>query len=299
MTSGARMARRVLIIGKNGQLGFELIQLLQDQADVVAVDVDELDLSKPAQIRSFVRSTKAALIINAAAYTDVEKAEDEPALAEVINGQAPGVMAEEAKATGAGLIHYSTDYVFDGTKNLPYLEDDVPHPLSAYGRSKLSGELTIRASDAPYLILRTSWLYGSRGRNFLLTMIRLSDSRQELRVVNDQIGAPTWCRSLAEATVTMITKLNWTLPQPGAVYHATAGGHTTWYDFAREIIASVNNAQSRSVRVLPVPSSEYPTKARRPMYSVLSNEKLWREMGIKLPSWEDDLRSVLRLVLPE
>ena len=240
-----------------------------------------------------VKQIQPNLIINAVAYKDVEKAEDEPALANAINGEAPGVLAVQSKSIGAAIVHYSTDYIFDGTKPTAYVEDDEPNPLSAYGRSKLAGETAIRTTGVAHLIFRTSWLYGVRGRNFLLTILKLASTRQELRVVNDQVGAPTWSRSLAEATAKLLVKLDWSLPRNGETYHVTARGSTTWYDFAKRIVSRASDAKARLVRVVPVPSADFPTKAHRPSHSILSNDKLFRDFGIALPDWEQDLTRVI------
>src|SRR5512146_587709 len=194
---GVRLSR-ILVTGRNGQVGFELLRSLAGLGEVVAVGRERMDLADPDAIRRTVRETKPDLIVNAAAYTAVDQAESEPELALAINGVAPGILAEESKRLGAVLIHYSTDYVFDGSKGAPYTEDDEPRPLSVYGRTKLAGERAIQAVDVPHLILRTSWVYGARGKNFLLTILRLARERNELSIVDDQIGAPTWCRSLAE-----------------------------------------------------------------------------------------------------
>ena len=198
---------RILVTGANGQVGWELQRTLQTLGDVIACDRVTLDLANPDSIRERVRAIKPEVIVNAAAYTAVDKAESEPELAMAVNGVAPGILAEEAKRLGALLIHYSTDYVFDGTKSDAYLEDDRTNPLSEYGKSKLAGEKAIEASGEAYLIFRTSWVYASRGKNFLLTMLRLANEREELRVVDDQFGAPTWCRTVAEGTAHVVAKL--------------------------------------------------------------------------------------------
>jgi dTDP-4-dehydrorhamnose reductase len=266
---------RVLLVGKYGQLGFELNRILAPLADLAAVDVEEFDLTDATIVRSMVRELRPNLIVNAAAYTDVEKAEEEPELANAINGIAPGILAEEANSVGAGLVHYSTDYVFDGSKASAYVEDDKPAPLSAYGRSKLAGENAIRAVGVPHLILRTSWLYGTRGRNFLLTILRLARSKDELR---------------------MLVELDWDLPTMGETYHVTAQGSTSWFGFAKAIISQALMARSNHVRLVPISTNEYPTKAHRPLNSVLSNEKLLRDFGISLPKWEEDLKTVISLL---
>lgn len=301
----------ILLTGKNGQVGFELGKLLPRLGNLVALDRRELDLSKPAEIRRVIREARPQLIINAAAYTAVDQAETDQAVARSINSEAPAVLAEEAKKTGAALVHYSTDYVFDGLKNSPYLEDDPKNPLSVYGRTKLAGEEAIRQTGAPHLIFRTAWVYATRGRNFLLTILRLASQREELRIVSDQIGAPTWCREIALATVAALQNLSWhssadsQLSSVSGTYHMTAGGITTWFDFAQAIcqeaahvpsnlpwIAEVTSARLLTVqRILPITTAEYPTPARRPPYSVLSNERLFHTFGLRLPEWSIQLRS--------
>jgi dTDP-4-dehydrorhamnose reductase len=295
---------RILVIGREGQVGFELRRSLAGQGQVIAVDVEQVDLSRPDSIRSTVREIAPDLIVNAAAYTAVDQAESEPELALAVNGVAPGILAEEAKRLGAALIHYSTDYVFDGTKGAPYTEDDEPRPLSVYGRTKLAGEQAIQAVDAPHLILRTSWVYGMRGKNFLLTMLRLARERDEMSIVDDQVGAPTWSRALAEATSGILKRLGY--GQPGfrdactgqrGIYNATAAGQTSWYGFAAAIFSSAATVQpGRTTRVLervpvlkPIPTDRYPLPARRPRYSMLENAKLQNAFGVSLPDWKTSL----------
>lgn len=286
--------KRILLTGKNGQVGWELQRTLAPLGQVIALDAAELDLADADAIRRKVREIRPHIIVNPAAYTAVDKAESEPELAMAINGVAPGVFAEEAKKLGAFLIHYSTDYVFDGAKKGAYVEDDAPNPLSEYGKSKLAGEQAIRAADCNHLILRTSWVYGARGKNFLLTMLRLAKERSELRIVDDQIGAPTWCRSLAEITAQILAQLH----APGATqedmgrvsgtYHLTSADSVSWYGFAAEII---RQAGIQPVpKLVPIPSQEYPTPAVRPMNSVLSNDKLLRTFGLQAGSWQGNLR---------
>ncbi|MDO9064018.1 MAG: dTDP-4-dehydrorhamnose reductase, partial [Sulfuricella sp.] len=226
---------KILLIGKNGQVGWELQRTLATLGDVVAIDRQGMDLANPDSIRSAIRIIRPDLIANAAAYTAVDKAESEPELAMAINGIAPGIMAEEAKRLGAAMIHYSTDYVFDGTKTSPYTEEDAPNPLSVYGKTKFAGEQAILAVGIPHLIFRTSWVYGLRGRNFLQTILRLAKERDELKVVDDQIGAPTWSRMIAEATSQILAQSFLPLtPHPslltqyGGIYNLTAAGRTSW-----------------------------------------------------------------------
>ncbi|MHB8727685.1 MAG: dTDP-4-dehydrorhamnose reductase [Sulfuricaulis sp.] len=287
---------RILLTGKNGQVGWELQRTLATLGDVIALDRHGLDLADPDSIRRVVREIKPYLIVNAAAYTAVDKAEEEPDLAMVINGIAPGILAEEAKKLGAALIHYSTDYVFDGNKDGPYTEDDAPNPLNVYGKTKLAGEQAIRAVGAPHLIFRTSWVYGMRGKNFLLTILRLAKERDELRIVNDQIGAPTWCRMVAETTAQVVVQLScpqaegWSEGTSG-IYHLTAADQTSWFGFAKAILNHVSRpAAVRLPRLTPVTTQEYPTPAKRPRNSVLSNTRLRQRFGLWLPGWEIGLR---------
>lgn len=283
-----------MLTGKNGQVGWELQRALAPLGDVVALDRSQLDLANPDQIREQVREIKPGLIVNAAAYTAVDRAEEEPELAMAINGIAPGILAEEAKRSGAGIIHYSTDYVFDGVKTAPYTEDDTPNPINEYGRSKLAGELAIQAAGAPYLILRTSWVYGMRGKNFLLTILRLAREREELRIVDDQIGAPTWSRMIAGTTARILSAGTLFLADINGVYHLTASGSTSWYGFAKAILAlDPNPTEQVCKQIRPIPTAAYPTLARRPVYSVLSNDKLKAAFGLVLPDWEQGLKSAL------
>ena len=276
---------RILLTGKTGQLGWELERTLPPIGEVIAFGRAELDLADKDQIVSVVRSARPDVIVNAAAYTDVDRAEREPELAHAVNATGVATLAEEAKRAEILLIHYSTDYVFDGTKDEPYVEEDHPNPLNAYGQSKLAGERAVRDIDGAYLILRTSWVYAPRGRNFLLTIRRLLREREELRVVSDQTGAPTSAAALALATRELIIRHGvGVLSDASGLYHMTAGGFTSWHGFATEI-ARLENI-GRPVRIIPITSSEYPTPARRPRNSRLSNEKLLQTFGIVLPHWE-------------
>ena len=289
--------RTILVTGVNGQVGYELARTLQGLGRVVAVDRSTLDLSNPAQIRAVVRDVRPALIVNPAAYTAVDKAEQEEALATRINGEAPGVLAEEAKKLGAALIHYSTDYVFDGSKDGAYVEDDPTAPQNAYGRSKLAGEQAIAATGVNHLILRTSWVYGTRGKNFLLTMLRLGADRPELKVVADQFGAPTWCNTIATLTAHLAAQAfaaqdgaAWWHERSG-IYHLCAGDSTSWHGFASAIfeLADLPNRPN----ALPIPAAEYPTPASRPANSRMSNDKLARVFGLAAPHWRDALQLCL------
>jgi dTDP-4-dehydrorhamnose reductase len=262
---------------------------------VTCVDFPEIDLTDGASIRRWVREVQPRIIINAAAYTAVDKAETEADKAMKINGIAPGILAEEAKPLNALLVHYSTDYVFDGTKTSPYVETDPPNPLGSYGRSKLAGDQAIVAADGNHLIFRLCWVYGARGQNFMLTMIRLAREREKLRVVRDQIGCPTWSRMIAETT-TLALKQVVAAPDPLAfkgVYHLAASGHTSWHGFA-EAIVNLMPAEGKKCReVEAITTDEYPTPTRRPAYSVLSCEKLRRVFGLQPPGWEESLEQVL------
>lgn len=290
---------KALLLGAGGQLGRELVRCAPEHVQLTAWTRAELDLTGEA-IDLRVRAQKPDLIVNAAAYTAVDRAEEEPALAHRVNAEAPGVLAEEAARTGALLVHYSTDYVFDGEKRAPYVETDAPAPLNTYGRSKLEGEEAVRASGARHLVLRTSWIYGARGSNFLRTMLRLAREREELRVVSDQTGSPTWSRMVAEATALALGSLRRgsdPLAAAAAVsgtYHLTAAGEASWHAFAERILATDPRREEQRCRsVVPIATSEYPTPARRPASSVLSSERFADTFGIRLPRWEEQLAMVL------
>jgi dTDP-4-dehydrorhamnose reductase len=298
------MARlKILLIGSEGQVAYELRRTLAclGEIDTRGLGAEpRLDLADFDAVRAAVREVRPDLIVNAAAYTAVDKAEQEAELAFRINGEAVGVLAEEARAMEAGLIHYSTDYVFPGDGRTPYREDDPLGPLSAYGRSKLAGEEAIRQSGVPHLILRTAWVYGRRGGNFLLTMLRLMREREVLRVVDNQRGAPTWSRLIAEATALLIARAvrngRFELGDQSGTYHLTCGGETTWYGFAakiRELGLARGLLPENCARLEPIPTSGYPTPAKRPAYSVLSNEKLLENFGLALPDWEEALQLCL------
>ncbi|WP_250452133.1 dTDP-4-dehydrorhamnose reductase [Caballeronia sp. ATUFL_M2_KS44] len=284
--------RTILLTGVNGQVGFELARTLQGLGRVVAVDRSRLDLGDLDQVRRVVREVKPALIVNPAAYTAVDKAESDVEAAMRANGEAPGVLAEEAKRLGAALVHYSTDYVFDGTKESAYVEDDAVNPQNIYGKSKLAGEQAIAASGCDHLIFRTSWVYGARGKNFLLTMLRLGAERDELSVVADQIGAPTWSVTIAALTANVLAQAvagddGWWAQKSG-VYHLTAGGSTSWHGFAQAIFAL--SASEKKPEVKPIPASAYPTPAKRPANSRMSNRKLLDTFGLQAPDWQEALR---------
>ena len=307
------MKYKILLTGKNGQVGAELAALLPHLAEVTAFDRHQLDLSKPDQIRQAIRNTRPHVIVNAAAYTFVDQAESRECEARVINADAPAIMAEEAKRIGAALVHYSTDYIFDGSKNLPYDETDPPKPINVYGKTKLAGEQAIRDAGLPYLIFRTAWVYGTRGRNFLFTILRLATEREELRIVNDQFGAPTWSREIAKASARILAQLfeqgQEAFSRSSGIYNMTATGETSWFEFGKAILeeasrisqnvswfAEATGGHSLVARlVTPVTTEEYPTLARRPAYSVLSNSRLKHMFDSELPHW----RAQLHLVFAE
>ncbi|OUL93396.1 dTDP-4-dehydrorhamnose reductase [Paraburkholderia hospita] len=289
----------ILLTGANGQVGFELMRSLQGLGTLVALDRSRLDLADLDQVRAVTRQIKPTLIVNAAAYTAVDRAESEPELAMLVNGKAPGVLAEEAKRLGAAIIHYSTDYVFDGAKSGPYVEDDMVNPQNAYGRSKLAGERAVAEAGGAHLVLRTSWVYGRRGSNFLLTMLRLAAERPELRIVADQYGAPTWCASIASLTAHVVAQAravaardaaDWWSEKSG-IYHLTASGSTSWFGFAEAIFELAG--QERTPKVVPIATSDYPLPAKRPANSRLLNDKLACAFGLNAPDWRDALRQAL------
>ncbi len=298
-----RKARAILLLGGTGQIGWELRRTLAPLGAVTAPGHDRLDLKGEKRLRRLVRETPPALIVNAAAYTAVDQAEEEPDAAMAVNGAAPGWLAEEAARLGIPLVHYSTDYVFGGdcapaARPRPYRESDPPAPINAYGRTKLAGERAIAEAGAPHLIFRTSWIYAGRGKNFLLTLQRLARERHELRIVDDQVGAPTWARMVAEATAQILARA-WApgeadpLSGLGGLYHLTAAGRTSWHGFARAIVAAMRRAREPDLmvrKITPVSSDEFPRPARRPAYSVLDNRALHRTFAVRLPDWQSQLR---------
>jgi dTDP-4-dehydrorhamnose reductase len=305
------MKPTILLTGKNGQVGSELSLLLPRLGRVVAVGLAQMDLLKPGDIRRTIQNVRPQLIVNAAAYTAVDQAEEDETTARAINADAPALMAGEAKKIGAVLVHYSTDYVFDGSKNSPYDETDTPHPINVYGKTKLAGEQGIEIAGVPHLIFRTQWLYDTRGRNFLLTVLRLATEREELKVVRDQVGAPSWSREIARVTTTVLAQLS----EPGleaspiagisGTYHMTASGETNWHEFAEAILdeaarmpnrlpwfdSATNGQPFLTRRVVPITTEEFPTPARRPAYSVLSNSRLKQAFGVQPPDWRIQLHS--------
>lgn len=289
-TPHAPLAPRILLTGVNGQVGWELRRTLGALGEVVPMDSRTLDLTDAAAVRAAMRSIAPTIIVNPAAYTAVDKAETESGRAHAINAVAPGVLAEEAARLGALLVHYSTDYVFDGTGGAPWREDDATGPLNVYGATKLAGEQAIAAAGCRHLIFRTSWVYGARGSNFLLTMRRLMRERPELKIVADQIGAPTWCRDLAEATAQVLAQVRGEDESRWGVYHMTNAGETSWHGFAEAIQALDEFDETVPLaRLLPIPGSDYPTPARRPLNSRLDNDRLEQGFGLRLRDWREAL----------
>ena len=277
--------QNILITGSTGQVGAELLRLFPQALAPTRAD---LDLADESSIRAYIGAHKPRWIINPAAYTAVDKAESEPQLAAAINAEAPRIFGEEAQKIGATVVHFSTDYVFDGTKSTPYVETDPANPLGVYGATKLSGEQALAESGAHHIILRTSWVYGASGKNFLLTILKLASQRPELSIVADQTGAPTWSRDLATLTASIIASN----PTESGVFHATAQGSTTWHGFATEFLRLANIPTN----VLPIPTSAYPTAARRPANSLLNCDKLDRAFNLQLPGWQTSLANVMALL---
>ena len=288
---------RLLVTGANGQVGWELARSLMPLGEVIALDRSRCDMSRPETLAALVADLAPDVIVNAAAYTAVDKAESEEALATTINGSAPGELARAAKAAGALLVHYSTDYVFDGTKTAPYTEDDPVAPVNAYGRSKLAGEVAIRESGCDHLILRTTWVFAARGGNFVRTMLRLGAEREQLRVVADQHGAPTWARNIADATAHIVAHAQ-RERRDGAfasgIFNLTSAGDTSWHGFAEAIFVAARSSRPeialQVAHVEPIPASAYPTPAARPANSRLAADRLAARFGIAMPHWQDALR---------
>jgi dTDP-4-dehydrorhamnose reductase len=292
---------RLLVTGAAGQVGWELARSLMPLGEVVAIDRSRCDFSRPEMIAPVIREVRPDVIVNAAAYTAVDKAEKEESLATMINGNSVGVLAEEAKRAGALLVHYSTDYVFDGSKATPYSEDDAPNPINAYGRSKLAGEVAIRTTNCDYLILRTTWVYAARGQNFVKTILRLAREREELNIVADQVGAPTSARNIADATAHIVRQVQQERVAgkfSSGAYHYTADGVTSWHGFAEAIVQSAARHgllnPNRLPRINPIPASAYPLPAPRPANSRLDCRRLRNRLGITFPDWQYALECVVQ-----
>lgn len=298
MTARARESRRILLLGRHGQLGFELERTLGTLGDVIACGRGDCDLADAAALAAQIDARRPDLIVNAAAYTAVDAAEDDETLAIAVNATAPATLAAEARRLGIGLVHFSTDYVFDGAPATradgtrpPYDETQPVAPEGAYGRSKLAGEEAIRLSGCAHLIFRTAWVYANRGRNFLNTMERLAAERERLNIVDDQIGNPTWARSLADATA-QILAVSWAqggaaeLERMGGTYHLACAGAASWFQFASAIFASRADQGLPVPQLVPITTKEYPTRAKRPAWSVLDCKKAYATFGIRLPAWQ-------------
>lgn len=299
MNENTPLSPRILILGAAGQLGRALQLRFTGAGSITALGRDSVDLADAAQLRAAVARVEPHVILNAAAYTAVDRAELEPQLAYAINADAPRVLAEEARARNALLVHYSTDYVFDGSKHQPWTEQDAPNPLNVYGASKLAGERAIESIGGQYLIFRTSWVYAAEGKNFLLTMLRLGRERDQLSIVDDQVGAPTTATELAGATRAIVEGIlagrfgearNW-----AGTYHMSCGGETSWFGFAEAIFArAVSTLGVKAPELVAIPSERFPTPAKRPQNSVLSNEALKTKFGVRLAPWAEALDGVFR-----
>lgn len=286
--------RRILLLGSSGQVGWELARTLAPLGSLVAPPRRTLDLADADSTRAAIRAAAPNVIVNAAAYTTVDAAESEEAMATAVNGTAPGVIAEEAKRLSVPLVHFSTDYVFAGDATRPYRETDPVAPINAYGRSKLAGENSVREAGAAHLILRTSWIYARRGRNFLLTIARLAHARDDLHVVDDQTGSPTWARLVAEAAAGILaatgTSEGWQpLGERGGLYHLAAAGQCSRFEFASAIVARLAEDRASLARILPIGSDRYPLAAPRPAFSALDSSLLAERFGFRLPSWSEGL----------
>ena len=290
---------KILITGKNGQVGFELQRSLSILGEIVAVDREECDLANPDSIRRLVREVKPDVIVNPAAYTAVDKAESEVQVAEAINAIAAGVFAEEAAKLGALIVHYSTDYVFDGTKDGIYTEADTPNPQSVYGKTKLAGEQAVAAANTRHIILRTSWVFGAHGANFLKTILRLARERDALKIVADQYGAPTSAALLADVTAQIVARyLCCAEGFPYGLYHLVSDDVTSWHGYANYVVDSARRRGQafKVAEIAPIPTSGYPLPAPRPANSRLSTKKLQQTFGLTLPSWQAQVEQVLTLL---
>jgi dTDP-4-dehydrorhamnose reductase len=304
--SGEPPNNRILITGGSGQVGGALTRILAPLGDVLAPTREQLDLTDMQSIRTVMHRVRPRWVVNAAAYTAVDKAESEPELAFAINSAAPEVLAEEAMSIGATLIHFSTDYVFDGSKATPYVESDSTNPLSIYGQSKLAGEKALSASRVPFIVFRTSWVYGATGNNFLRTILRVARERDHLRIVADQHGAPTWSSDLARMTAHVIARVEQraaetksslceTTLSVSGIYHASGAGETTWHGFAAQALGELQRADPdcKLATLEPISTAEYPTAAKRPLNSLLDCSKLERVFQWRMPDWRDSLALVL------
>lgn len=288
---------RILLTGVHGQLGADLLPLLQRQGEVIAVGRAECDLSSVSAIRKLVVQIQPSVIVNPAAYRAVNEAETQPDLAYAINETAAGTLAEEARKLNAMFVHYSTDYVFDGSKQGAYGEADAVAPINVYGASKLAGERAVAAAGGRFLVLRTSWIYGANGNNFLMTIRRLAREREELKIVDDQVGSPTSSLQIARATASLVSRCAAVDGPafPSGIYQMTAAGSTSWYGFARTIVEALSSYETLKLRrLLAIPSTEFSTSARRPLNSAMSNDKFERTFGFKLESWQAGLAEVIR-----
>jgi dTDP-4-dehydrorhamnose reductase len=293
----SRVPMKILITGPEGQVGWELMRAISRDHEILPASRERMDLAAVESIRTAVRELRPHLIVSAAAYTAVDQAEDEPEIARAVNATAVHVLAEEAGRIGAAVLHYSTDYVFDGRKTSPYKPDDPPNPLNVYGRTKLEGEQALLGSGVPAIILRTSWVYGLRRKNFLLTILQQSRTKPELRIVNDQIGCPTWCRFIAKSTAAIIDRVarcedgQWGFSGKEGVYHLAAAGATTWFEFARRALELA--AVEPTPKLVPVTSAEFAARAVRPAYSVLDCTQTADTFDLPIAPWEEMLEEVL------
>jgi len=294
--------KKILLTGVNGQVGYALLPKFSQQ-QLFPISRSELDLADQDDIRRLIRDIKPDLIINPAAYTAVDKAESEPELAFAVNATAPRILAEEAAKLDAAMIHFSTDYVYDGTKKTPYVEGDLVNPAGVYAKSKLAGENAIREAGLPHLILRTSWVYGAYGKNFLKTILRLAGERDSLRIVSDQFGAPTSSENIANAVIQLVEKWQWQDQAQTGIYHLTNAGNTSWHGFACEIVTEYEALRiergwpalkTKVEDIAAITAAEYPTPATRPANSKLDNSKLKQTFNIELPNWEQGLQQVMQ-----
>ena len=286
---------KLLLLGKTGQLGWELQRTLQPLGELVALDYPEINMADAASIRTTVQEHCPQLIVNATAYTAVDKAESEPELAEAINGTGPGVLAEEARKLNAELVHFSTDYVFDGKKGAPYVETDLPHPLNVYGESKLTGERAIQSVDGTYLILRTAWVYSLRRDSFVTKVLQWARQNETLQIVDDQISNPTWARMLAEMTSQIIARGIGYIRERAGLYHLAGDGFTSRYEWAKEILKLDPKAYEQVIKeLIPAATTEFPTQAKRPLFSALGCSEFEQTFNLVLPPWQRTLQLAIQ-----